>query len=64
MVSEAMMKTILSLTLALGVCGLAGAADDKVADPVGTWKCEYEIGGGKRMSTLTVKKEEIGRAHV
>jgi len=50
------MKAILSMALVLGVCGLAGAADDKVADPVGTWKCEYEI-GGKRTSTLKIKKD-------
>ena len=50
------MKTILSMALVLGVCGLAGAADDK-ADPVGTWKCEYEIGGQKRTATLTIKKD-------
>ena len=50
------MKAILSMALVLGVCGLAGAADDK-ADPVGTWKCEYEIGGQKRTSTLTIKKD-------
>ena len=49
------MKAILSMALVLGVCGLAGAADDK-AEPVGTWKCEYEI-GGKRTSTLTIKKD-------
>src|SRR5260370_17155938 len=49
------MKAILSMALVLGVCGLAGAADKVV--PVGTWKCEYEIGGQKRTSTLTVKKE-------
>ena len=47
------MKAILSMALGLGVCGLAGAADK--VDPVGTWKCEYEI-GGKRTSTLTIKK--------
>lgn len=51
------MKAILSLALALGVCGLAGAADDKAADPVGTWQCSYQIGEQKRTSTLTVKKE-------
>ena len=51
------MKAILSMALVLGVCGLAGAADDKVVDPVGTWKCEYEIGGQKRTSTLTIKKD-------
>jgi hypothetical protein len=42
--------------LVLGVCGLAGAADD-IAEPVGTWKCEYEIGGQNRTSTLTIKKD-------
>ena len=50
------MKTILSAALVLGFCGLAGAQGEK-ADPVGTWKCEYEIGGQKRMSTLTIKKD-------
>ncbi len=51
------MKAILSMALVLGVCGLARAADDK-AEPVGTWKCEYEIGGQKRTSTLMIKKDE------
>ena len=50
------MKATLSATLVLGLCGLAGAQGDQ-ADPVGTWKCEYEIGGQKRMSTLTLKKD-------
>jgi hypothetical protein len=50
------MKAILSMALALGVCGLAGARGDK-ADPVGTWNCEYEIGGLKLTSTLTIKKD-------
>ena len=50
------MKTILSAALVLGLCGLAGARDEK-ADPVGTWKCEYEIGGQQRTSTLTIKKD-------
>jgi hypothetical protein len=53
--SEAIVKAILSMALLLGVCGLAGAADK--VDPVGTWKCEYEIGGQKRTSTLTIKKD-------
>jgi hypothetical protein len=58
---EAKMKTILSGTLlsaalVLGFCGFVGAQGEK-ADPVGTWKCEYEIGGQKRMSTLMIKKE-------
>ena len=51
------MKAILSMALVLGVCGLADAADDKVVDPVGTWKCEYEIGGQQRTSTLKIKKD-------
>ena len=46
------MKAILSMALVLGGCGLAGAAD-----PIGTWKCEYEIGGQKRTATLTIKKD-------
>jgi hypothetical protein len=50
------MKTIFSAALVLGFCGFAGAQGDK-ADPVGTWKCEYEIGGKKRMSTLTIMKD-------
>ena len=50
------MKAILSAALVLGLCGLAGAGGDK-ADPVGTWKCEYQIGGQKRTSTLTITKD-------
>jgi hypothetical protein len=50
------MKTILSAALVLGFCGLVGAQGQK-GEPVGTWKCEYEIGGQKRMSTLTIKKD-------
>ena len=50
------MKTILSAALVLALCGLAGAQGEK-ADPLGTWKCEYEIGGQKRMATLTIKKD-------
>lgn len=49
------MKTILSVALVFALCSLAGAADK--VDPVGTWKCEYEIGGQKRTSTLTIKKD-------
>jgi hypothetical protein len=49
------MKAILSMALVLGVCGLAGAADK--VDPVGTWNCEYEIGGMKLTATLTIKKD-------
>ena len=50
------MKTILSLALVLGLCGIARAADEK-ADPVGTWKCEYDIGDQHRTSTLTITKD-------
>jgi hypothetical protein len=50
------MKAILSMALVLGFCGLAGAQGEK-ANPVGTWKCEYDIGGQKRTSTLTIKKD-------
>ena len=48
------MKAILSATLVLGLCGLAGAQGDKV-DAVGTWKCDYEIGSQKLTATLTIK---------
>ena len=50
------MKAMLSLAWVLGVCVLAGAQADTV-DPVGTWKCEYEIGGQERTSTLTIKRD-------
>jgi hypothetical protein len=50
------MKTLLTAALALGLCGLASARDDK-ADPVGTWNCAYMIGDMKRTSTLTLKKD-------
>ena len=51
------MKAILSVALVLGVCGLAVALEDRKGDPVGTWKCEYEIGGQQRTSTLTIQKD-------
>jgi hypothetical protein len=58
-ISEAIMTAILSVALFLGVSnlGLTAAADDKAVDPVGTWKCEYEIGGQQRTSTLKIKKD-------
>jgi hypothetical protein len=55
------MRALLSVALAAGLVGLT-RADDKKADPVGTWKCEYEIGDQKRTSTLTVKKDGDGFA--
>ena len=53
---EANMKTILSVALVLGFCGLAFAQGEK-ADPVGTWKCEYKIGDQQRTSELTIQKD-------
>ena len=53
---EANMKTILSVALVLGFCGLAFAQGEK-ADPVGTWKCEYRIGDQQRTSELTIQKD-------
>src|SRR5437016_9927155 len=50
------MKAILATVLVFGLCGLAGAQGTK-GDPVGTWKCEYDIGGQKRESTLAIKKD-------
>jgi hypothetical protein len=50
------MKATLSAALALGLCGVAAARDDK-ASPVGTWKCEYKIGDMNRTADLTIKKD-------
>ena len=50
------MKATLATVLVFGLCGLAAAQGTK-ADPVGTWKCEYDIGGQKREATLAVKKD-------
>jgi hypothetical protein len=55
--SEAIMKAILSVALVFGHCGLVAGARGEKANPVGTWKCEYEIGGQTRMATLTIKKD-------
>ncbi len=51
------MKAVLAAALALGLCGLARAEDVKKADPSGTWKCETDVNGQKRESTLTLKKD-------
>jgi hypothetical protein len=53
---ETIMKAILSVALVLGGCGLAAAVEEK-SDPVGKWKCEYEIGGQNRTATLIIKKD-------
>src|SRR5262249_2482607 len=50
------MKAILSVAVVLGLSGLVGAGEDN-ADPVGSWKCEYEMGGQQRTSTWTIKKD-------
>ena len=50
------MKLILSMALVIGLCGFVGAQGGK-ADPIGTWKCDYEIGGMKRTVDLTIKKD-------
>ncbi len=50
------MKAILAATMLFGACSVLSAREDK-ADPVGTWKCEYEVGGQKMESTLVVKKD-------
>ena len=61
------MRTILSVALVLGLCGLIRAADEKApdkatdkaaaADPVGAWKLEYSIGDQQRTATLNIKKD-------
>ena len=50
------MKAMFTAAMVLGLCNLASARDEK-AGPVGTWKCEYDIGGQKRESTLAIKKD-------
>ncbi|MFT3880945.1 MAG: hypothetical protein QM703_14940 [Gemmatales bacterium] len=49
------MKAMISAALALVLGSLAVAQSEK-ANPVGTWKCEYNI-GEKRTCELTIKKE-------
>jgi hypothetical protein len=50
------MKQVLVAALVLGLGGFA-AAEDKKAGPIGTWKCETDVNGQKRESTLTVKAD-------
>jgi len=50
------MKAFLVVAVAIGLASFV-AAEDKKADPVGTWKCETDIMGQKRESTLTIKKD-------
>src|SRR5262245_26393886 len=53
------MRTTTVAALVLGLVGLTGAglADDKKADPTGTWKWTTELGGQKREQTLKRKLE-------
>ena len=51
------MKTLFAMSMVVACAGLAGAADDKVADPIGTWKLEYQIGGQTRTATLKITKD-------
>ena len=48
------MRTLGVAALVLGLAGFAGA-DDKKADPTGTWKWTVEFGGQKREQTLKLK---------
>lgn len=50
------MKAILAAVVVIGFVGIAWAQDKK-ADPTGTWKCETDVMGQKRASTLKVKLE-------
>jgi hypothetical protein len=50
------MRTLIAAALALGLAGLS-AAQDKKADPTGTWKCETDVMGQKRESTLRLKQD-------
>lgn len=48
------MRTLIAAGLVLGLVGLT-AAQDKKADPTGTWKWETERNGQKRETTLKLK---------
>jgi hypothetical protein len=50
------MRTLIATALFLGLGGLA-FAQDKKADPTGTWKWETERNGQKRETTLKLKLE-------
>ena len=55
-IRSTIMKALLAAALVVGLCGYS-LAEDKKADPVGTWKCEYKIGDQTRTSELTIKKD-------
>jgi hypothetical protein len=50
------MKAFFAVATVIVLAGTATAEDKKV-DPVGTWKCETDVMGQKRESTLTIKKD-------
>ena len=50
------MRTLIAGCLMLGLAGLT-AAQDKKADPNGTWKWETERNGQKRETTLKLKQD-------
>ena len=50
------MRTLIAAGLVFALAGLS-AAQDKKADPVGTWKCEYKIGDQMRTLEMTIKKD-------
>ena len=50
------MRTMIAVGLVFGLVGLTVAQDKKEkADPSGTWKCETDVNGTKRESTLKIK---------
>ena len=51
------MRTLIVTALVLGMVGLSAAQDKKKSDPTGTWKCETDVMGQKRESTLHLKSE-------
>ena len=50
------MRTMIAAALVFGLVGLS-AGQDKKADPTGTWRCETDVMGQKRESTLRLKTE-------
>ena len=51
------MKAILSVALVLGLCGLAGAADERQTTRSGRGSASTRSAEQKRTSTLTIKKD-------
>jgi hypothetical protein len=51
------MKWLTVAALYVTLAGLAAADDKKAPDVAGTWKCETDVNGQKRASTLTLKRD-------